>query len=54
VQEADTEGRALIDYEPAAPAVGAIEGIADLLEKQVMGARSNGSPGKGDGRGDQS
>jgi CO dehydrogenase maturation factor len=54
VQEADREGWALIDYEPAAPAVGAIERIADLLEKQVMGARSNGSPGKGDGRGDQS
>ncbi len=54
IQEADREGRALIDYEPAAPAVGAIERIADLLEEQVMGARSNGSPGKSDGRGDQS
>jgi len=37
VQEADREGRALMDYEPTAPAVVAVEGIADLLEKQVAG-----------------
>ena len=53
IQEADREGRALIDYEPAAPAMGAIERIADLLEKQVMEARSNGSPGNSEGRGEQ-
>ena len=35
VQEADREGRALMDYEPTAPAVLSIEGIADLLEQQV-------------------
>ena len=45
IQEADREGRALIDYEPAAPAVGAMEGLADLLERQVAGDRGN---GKGD------
>jgi len=32
IQEADREGRALMDYEPAAPAVKAVEGIADLVE----------------------
>jgi CO dehydrogenase maturation factor len=37
IQEADREGRALMDYEPAAPAVGSIELIADLLEGQTMG-----------------
>ncbi len=42
IQEADREGRALIDYQPAAPAVGAIEGIAGLLEKQVDVSGSNG------------
>ena len=47
VQEADVEGRALLDYEPTAPAVVAIERIADLLEKQVGDTGSN-------GRGDQS
>jgi CO dehydrogenase maturation factor len=47
VQEADREGQALIDYEPAAPAVAAIERVADLLEWQVRDAGGN-------GRGDQS
>jgi CO dehydrogenase maturation factor len=42
VQEADREGRALMDYEPTAPAVLSIEGIADLLEQQVDQARGNG------------
>ncbi len=42
IQEADREGRALIDHDPAAPAVSAIEGIADLLEKQVGVAGSSG------------
>ena len=54
VQEADREGRALMDYEPGAPAVAAIERVADLLEKQVGDAGSNGSSRKGDGRGDRS
>ncbi len=44
VQEADREGRALMDHEPTAPAVDAIEWVADLLEEQ---AESN-------GRGDRS
>jgi CO dehydrogenase nickel-insertion accessory protein CooC1 len=42
VQEADREGRALIDYEPAAQAVVAIERVADLLEQQVGDAGGNG------------
>jgi CO dehydrogenase maturation factor len=42
VQEADREGRALMDYEPTASAVLSIEGIADLLEQQVGQARGNG------------
>ena len=42
VQEADREGRALIDYEPAGPAVAAIERVADLLEQQVGDAGGNG------------
>jgi CO dehydrogenase maturation factor len=46
VQEADRESRALIDHESTAPAVVAIEWVADLLEKQV------GDLG-GNGRGDQ-
>ena len=53
VQEADREGRALIDYEPEAEAVGAIERIADLLEREVA-VKSNGSSGGGNGEGDQS
>ena len=32
IQEADREGRALMDYGPQAPAVKAVEGIADLVE----------------------
>ncbi len=32
IQEADREGRALMDYDPEAPAVVAVEGIADLVE----------------------
>ncbi len=52
IQEADREGRALIDYESTAPAVASIEGIADLLEREMMETGSNGSPGNG--RGDRS
>jgi CO dehydrogenase maturation factor len=55
VQEADREGRALIDYEPAAPAAGAIEQIAILLEKHVgVGDPGSDGPGKSNGRGDRS
>ncbi len=54
VQEADREGRALIDYEPAAPAVASIEGIADLLEREMVGTRSNGSSDGGNGKGEHS
>lgn len=39
IQEADREGRALMDYDPNAPAVVAVEGIADLVEGK---AESNG------------
>jgi CO dehydrogenase maturation factor len=42
IQEADREGRALMDYQPAAPAVVAVEGIADLVEGKA------GSNGRGD------
>lgn len=42
IQEADREGRALMDYEPAAPAVVAVERIADLVESKA------GSNGRGD------
>ena len=42
IQEADREGRALMDYAPAAPAVIAVEGIADLVEGKA------GSNGGGD------
>jgi CO dehydrogenase maturation factor len=42
IQEADKEGRALMDYEPAAPAVVSIERIADLLEQRVDQTRGNG------------
>ncbi len=35
IQEADREGRALMDYAPASPAVVAIERIADLVETEV-------------------
>ena len=52
IQEADREGRALIDYEPTAPAVGSIEGIADMLEREMAGTGGDGS--SGNGRGDQS
>jgi CO dehydrogenase maturation factor len=52
IQEADREGRALMDYEPTAPAVASIERIADLLEKEMMGTGGNGSSGTG--RGDPS
>jgi CO dehydrogenase maturation factor len=47
IQEADREGRALLDYDPAAPAVASIERIADLLEREMVGTGGN-------GRGDQS
>jgi CO dehydrogenase maturation factor len=53
IQEADREGRALIDYEPEAEAVGAIERIADLLEREVA-VKSSGSSDGGSGKGDQS
>jgi len=49
IQEADREGRALIDFEPSAPAVAAIEQIADLLEREMTGTRENGSSGNGRG-----
>lgn len=42
IQEADREGKALMDYDPNAPAVRAVEGIADLVED---GAGSNGRGG---------
>lgn len=35
IQEADREGRALMDYDPAAPAVRAVEEIADLIEGEA-------------------
>jgi CO dehydrogenase maturation factor len=44
IQEADREGRALMDYDPEAPAVVAVEGIADLVEGK---AGSNGRGGQG-------
>ena len=52
IQEADREGRALMDYAPAAPAVASIERVADLLEREMVGTGSNSSSGHG--RGDQS
>ena len=42
IQEADREGRALLDYAPAAPAVASIERIADLLEREMVGTGGNG------------
>ena len=42
IQEADREGRALMDYDPDAPAVFAVEGIADLVEGKA------GSNGRGE------
>ena len=42
IQEADREGRALMDYDPEAPAVVAVEGIADLVGGKV------GSAGRGE------
>ncbi len=42
IQEADREGRALMDYDPNSPAVVAVEGIADLVEGKA------GSDGIGD------
>jgi CO dehydrogenase maturation factor len=42
IQEADREGRALMDYDSDAPAVVAVERIADLVESKV------GSNGRGD------
>ena len=49
IQEADREGRALMDYAPTAPAVASIEGIADLLERQMVSTGGNGSSGNGGG-----
>ena len=54
IQEADREGRALMDYAPAAPAVTSVEGIADLLEREMAGGGGNGSSDGGNGRGDRS
>ncbi len=42
IQEADREGRALMDYDPEAPAVEAVDGIADLVEGKA------GSNGRGE------
>ncbi len=42
IQEADREGRALMDYEPTSPAVVAVQGIADLVEGK------SGSNGRGE------
>ena len=42
IQEADREGRALMDYDPEAPAVAAVGGIADLVEGKA------GTNGRGD------
>ena len=42
IQEADREGRALMDYDPEAPAVAAVGGIADLVEGKA------GSNGRGE------
>ncbi len=42
IQDADREGRALMDYEPEAPAVVAVQGIADLVEGK------SGSNGRGE------
>ena len=52
IQEADRDGRALMDYDSTAPAVVSIERIADLLEWEMMGTGGNGSSGTG--RGDPS
>ena len=41
IQEADREGRALMDYDPEAPAVAAVGGIADLVEGKA-GANGRG------------
>ena len=49
IQEADREGRALMDYDPTAPAVGTIEQIADLLEREMVVTGENGSSGNGRG-----
>ena len=51
IQEADREGRALMDYAPSAPTVASIERIANLLEREMVGTGGNGS--SGNGRGDQ-
>jgi len=44
IQEADREGRALMDYDPEAPAVVAVEGIADLIQAKP---ETNGRGGQG-------
>jgi CO dehydrogenase maturation factor len=49
IQDADREGRALMDYAPTAAAVASIEGIADLLERQMVSTGGNGSSGNGGG-----
>lgn len=46
IQEADREGRALLDYDSAASAVAAVERVADLLEEQVGEAKGNGRGGR--------
>ncbi|MDP8939969.1 MAG: hypothetical protein M3N10_06715 [Actinomycetota bacterium] len=44
IQEADREGRALMDYEPEAPAVVAVEAIADLIQN-TPGSNGRGEQG---------
>jgi len=44
IQDADREGRALMDYQPEAPAVVAVQGIADLVEGKA-GSNGRGGPG---------
>jgi MinD-like ATPase involved in chromosome partitioning or flagellar assembly len=43
IQEADREGRALMDYDLEAPAVVAVEKIADLIEGK-SGSNGRGGP----------
>jgi len=49
IQEADREGRALMDYAPAAPAVTSVERLANLLEREMVGTGSDGSSDNGGG-----
>ncbi len=45
IQEADREGRALMDYQPTSPAVVAVEGIANLVEGKKAGSNGRGDQG---------